>query len=619
MQILLSLLVLNVSFTSGFYFSTPSRHTSVFTKASLGDTLCKPMIANINKIARGASKLSQYSSLSISTSRLATQSSGNDLSITSTDISEAIIQSNMHKVSIAIAGGGSSAISSLASTPGASSVLLNGNVLYDRLSFCQYVAEHLGASVGKIRLLDDNNQANDVDSSNYNYKNRQNQFGFVSSGAAVLLSKAALHHAFQQSSLGEMANQTLGIGCTSTLVSEGREGRNSRAHVSITSGDGLGAILDIQLSSEGTIAGGNQELERRSRQEEEDLLGQLILHSINQFENSLTSDEISGADDYDLLLHRNGDKLDLITFEGMNHSKDSRIFVENVACKIIDDADDLETTILAPMQQGDSTLMVPLVHTVIPPEPIIFPGSFNPPHLGHQSLANAAIKTMSRKKQEELEEFFRGSDESENGDTMMEDMWKTTDHQHFQMTSSGTHPKKGPFSVLFEMSLTNADKPAMEASEASRRVALFGELFDSRDNAPDDWGVLLTSAPLFIDKVRMMKKYLVPSGATFLPNKRQITFVIGTDTMVRIINPKYYGGEYNNMLKAVREMGSEGVHFVVGGRLEQNKNGSDKFVTGEEELSGLPSDVKAFFTIIQEEDFRVDISSTELRKKNASG
>jgi hypothetical protein len=67
-------------------------------------------------------------------------------------------------------------------------------------------------------------------------------------------------------------------------------------------------------------------------------------------------------------------------------------------------------------------------------------------------------------------------------------------------------------------------------------------------------------------------------------------------------------------------MGNEGVHFVVGGRLEQIKEADGEikeaqFVTGEEELEGLPEDIQNMFTIIREDDFRVDISSTELRAK----
>jgi hypothetical protein len=48
-------------------------------------------------------------------------------------------------------------------------------------------------------------------------------------------------------------------------------------------------------------------------------------------------------------------------------------------------------------------------------------------------------------------------------------------------------------------------------------------------------------------------------------------FVIGTDTMLRILDPKYYGDSEASMLDAVYQMKSKGVHFVVGGRLENGK------------------------------------------------
>lgn len=49
---------------------------------------------------------------------------------------------------------------------------------------------------------------------------------------------------------------------------------------------------------------------------------------------------------------------------------------------------------------------------------------------------------------------------------------------------------------------------------------------------------------------------------------------IGTDTMVRIINPKYYGNRKEHMIKALEDMNSKGVHFIVGGRLEQGMDNS---------------------------------------------
>jgi hypothetical protein len=41
-------------------------------------------------------------------------------------------------------------------------------------------------------------------------------------------------------------------------------------------------------------------------------------------------------------------------------------------------------------------------------------------------------------------------------------------------------------------------------------------------------------------------------------------------------------------------------------------------VTGEKELSELPEDVQDMFTILNQDEFRVDISSTELRKKQSA-
>lgn len=39
------------------------------------------------------------------------------------------------------------------------------------------------------------------------------------------------------------------------------------------------------------------------------------------------------------------------------------------------------------------------------------------------------------------------------------------------------------------------------------------------------------------------------------------------------------------------------------------------FVNGEEEVKSLPPNVQEMFTLLTEEEFRLDISSTELRKK----
>lgn len=72
------------------------------------------------------------------------------------------------------------------------------------------------------------------------------------------------------------------------------------------------------------------------------------------------------------------------------------------------------------------------------------------------------------------------------------------------------------------------------------------------------------------------------------------------------------------MIDALVEMKEKGVHFIVGGRLEQTEFGSKKFVNGEEEVKSLPMHVQEMFTLLTEEEFRLDVSSTEIRKQMES-
>merc|ERR1719162_121732 len=211
--------------------------------------------------------------------------------------------------------------------------------------------------------------------------------------------------------------------------------------------------------------------------------------------------------------------------------------------------------------------------------------------------------------------------------------------------------------VFFEMSLTNADKPPMNPKEVQRRMQRFisyvhddtvdrdvnEAAVSSTSIMPNDWGILLTSHPLFVDKVKALRHCLsttstspntstntntsIPTTTTAKPT--DMTFVIGVDTMVRIIDPKYYNNDANVMLNAVRSMGHGGtVDFIVGGRVHQSKgnsstststcsssSNSSTFITGQEEIQNLPKDIRDMFHILDENDFRVDLSSTVIRAK----
>ena len=92
----------------------------------------------------------------------------------------------------------------------------------------------------------------------------------------------------------------------------------------------------------------------------------------------------------------------------------------------------------------------------------------------------------------------------------------------------------------FELSVTNVDKPALEESEILRRLGQFG------DKDP----VVLTRAETFQKK------------AELFPGR---VFVQGWDTTVRLVAPRYYGGE-SAMMRALAGMMAGGTRFLVAGR-----------------------------------------------------
>ena len=108
------------------------------------------------------------------------------------------------KACIAIAGGGSTATSAIASTSGASSLLLESIVTYDRRSFAEFVTKnHLDCDVvldggGDDGLLDDLSDATTVGDGDA-INNYPPKFSFCSTQAAILLSQAALSRSIQLS------------------------------------------------------------------------------------------------------------------------------------------------------------------------------------------------------------------------------------------------------------------------------------------------------------------------------------------------------------------------------------------------------------------------------------
>ena len=138
---------------------------------------------------------------------------------------------------------------------------------------------------------------------------------------------------------------------------------------------------------------------------------------------------------------------------------------------------------------------------------------------------------------------------------------------------------------VFEISIENVDKPRMSREELDIRLS---PLIGLRD-------VIITRSPLFFEKWEQLK------GAWF---------VIGFDTAIRLINDKYYSDNDNwpTATFGLEKMTYSGTKFIVGGRIDNN----GIFKTGED--LKIPKSVKDLFIFLNEDKFRVDVSSSQLRE-----
>ncbi len=155
---------------------------------------------------------------------------------------------------------------------------------------------------------------------------------------------------------------------------------------------------------------------------------------------------------------------------------------------------------------------------------------------------------------------------------------------HREMMAAATGRTGG--SGGYELSVTNVDKPPLEVAEIERRLAQFG---------PEDT-IVLTRAETFWKKAQLF------------PGR---SFLLGWDTAVRLVAPRYYGGE-TRMLLALAEMMASGTNFLIAGRAE-----SRSFRTLAD--VDVPAGFAPMFSAISESEFRRDISSTELRQAYKEG
>ena len=154
-------------------------------------------------------------------------------------------------------------------------------------------------------------------------------------------------------------------------------------------------------------------------------------------------------------------------------------------------------------------------------------------------------------------------------------------HQgHIGMMKSGSKVLKDSH-VLFELSISNVDKPDLDKKELMRRIRQFQGLS----------GIIITRSPMFVEKSKLF------------PGCK---FIVGIDTMERILDKKYYQSE-KDLLDTISEFKKLGIQFLVVGRSD---------IDGQfKSLSDIQIDesVKSLILEISESDFRIDVSSRDLR------
>jgi hypothetical protein len=151
---------------------------------------------------------------------------------------------------------------------------------------------------------------------------------------------------------------------------------------------------------------------------------------------------------------------------------------------------------------------------------------------------------------------------------------------HTRMAEAATDMLRMP--AVFELPVINADKGTLIAEEIHRRL----EQFTGRAM------VVLTRVPLFVEKAE-----LFPGSV----------FVVGYDTAIRLVNPRYYGGEAA-MQAALERIRAAGCRFLVAGRVQDGHFHTLSDVA-------VPPDLYDMFIALPEQHFRSDISSTELRAR----
>ena len=140
--------------------------------------------------------------------------------------------------------------------------------------------------------------------------------------------------------------------------------------------------------------------------------------------------------------------------------------------------------------------------------------------------------------------------------------------------------------LAYEISIANVDKPPLDFVEMRDRAAQFA-------GSP----LWFTRAATFVEKL------------TIFP---QTTFVMGADTFARLPNPRYYGGSKSAAARAVKTIAAKAAGLIVFGRARDG-------VFEEAAAIDVPKALRDVAYFVSQREFRLDVSSTQLRRQALMG
>lgn len=491
---------------------------------------------------------------------------------------EAILNSKPHPViSLLLTGGGMQAIPWFLGVPGASKCIMSAEVPYSRASSEKVVLDYTGIA--------------DKTGCSREHAIQLAKAAYQKCNEAMLSDQCSGLHTYV-----ENISKIVGVGCTAALASSDPKKGDHRCHVAVYSNTHCDTYSLILTKG------------ARDRITEDTVCSQLVVDAVTQHlglplpVNSVLHHAILAVN----TTHANAAP-EIIVSTRSDHLNPLESIYQRKAKHTIQ---------FRRHETHHSPRHLHLEDVRVPAGSIVYPGSFNPLHEGHLSLVKASLEQLRI------------------------DHAKNRPREMFE-----------PPLVIFEIGAINADKPPLPRDEIDRRLSQFdrksNHLFEQFGLV--NFAVSITSEPLFVEK-----------SAIF----RNCRFLVGADTMVRLVNSKYYIDEegdgdqmprgsltlahqrsITNMASALTTIVENGCSFIVGGRAKTTPSGETVFETCDKimrasygEITGaipkasneisphlscsvdqiLPRKVANMFRSLPEEQFRLDLSSTEIRNRAKS-